>query len=84
MVRKTKDLSFEEALARLEELTQTLEKGDLPLNEALTCYQEGTALLEHCQNLLGAAEETLKVLELKGARLVGEGEKKHESQNVPD
>ncbi|BCV25118.1 exodeoxyribonuclease VII small subunit [Gelria sp. Kuro-4] len=65
MARKNKDLSFEEAMARLDELTQALEHGELPLEEALAYFKEGSALLAHCQKLLGAAEDTLKVLELK-------------------
>jgi exonuclease VII small subunit len=40
--RKRKELSFEEAMDRLEELTAALEKGDLTLEEALVCFRRVT------------------------------------------
>jgi exodeoxyribonuclease VII small subunit len=64
--RKRKELSFEEAMDRLEELTAALEKGDLTLEEALVCFREGNDLLAHCQALLETAEKSLKVLGLEG------------------
>jgi len=50
------ELSFEEALARLEEIVQRLEEGDLPLQEALALYEQGVALSRRCQDLLDEAE----------------------------
>ncbi|MGB9826015.1 MAG: exodeoxyribonuclease VII small subunit [Desulfofundulus sp.] len=64
MTRKNKELTFEAAMARLEEITQALERGDLALEEALAYFKEGTALIEHCQSLLDAAEKTLQLLEV--------------------
>ena len=42
----TKKLSFEQSLARLDEIVRHLEKGDLPLKESLTLFEEGTALIK--------------------------------------
>lgn len=45
-------LSFEQALEELDRLTRSLEKGEIPLAEALTLYQRGKALLAHTEQLL--------------------------------
>ncbi len=55
-------LSFEDALRRLEEVVERLEKGDLPLEESLRLFQEGTALVRHCEGLLRAAEAKVEML----------------------
>ena len=61
-----KKLSFEEKLSRLEEIVAALEKGDVPLEEALSLFEEGTRLAGSCSRLLDEAE--LKVVQLtKGA-----------------
>ena len=61
-----KKLSFEESLARLEEIVRHLEKGDLPLSESLSLFEEGTALLASAGKMLDEAEQ--KVVKLrKGA-----------------
>ena len=61
-----KKLSFEQSLARLDEIVRHLEKGDLPLSESLTLFEEGTALLNTCGKMLDEAEQ--KVIKIrKGA-----------------
>ena len=39
-----KKLSFEQSMARLDEIVRHLEKGDMPLNDSLALFEEGTAL----------------------------------------
>ena len=56
-------LSFEQALARLDEIVRHLEKGDLPLDESLSFFEEGTGLIKRCSLLLDEAEQ--KVVKLK-------------------
>ena len=58
-----KKLSFEESLTRLEEIVRHLEKGDMPLNDSLTLFEEGTGLIKSCSALLDEAEQ--KVVQLK-------------------
>ena len=58
-----KKLSFEQSLTRLEEIVRHLEKGDLPLNESLALFEEGTGLISACSNMLDKAEQ--KVMKLK-------------------
>ena len=55
--------SFEQALGRLDEIVRHLEKGDLPLSESMTLFEEGTGLLNLCGKLLDEAEQ--KVVKLK-------------------
>ena len=58
-----KKMTFEESLARLDEIVKLLEKGDRPLDEALTLFEEGTALVKSCGKLLDSAEQ--KVVKLQ-------------------
>jgi len=59
-------LSFEQSLARLDEIVRHLEKGDLPLSDSLKLFEEGTALLASASQMLDEAEQ--KVVKLrKGA-----------------
>jgi len=54
-----KEKTFEESLNALEEIVQRLERGDVPLEEALAAFQEGMALSKQCQDTLEKAEKTL-------------------------
>jgi len=55
-------LSFEDAYNKLEETVQKLEAGNLPLEEALTLYEQGMALAKQCGMQLDKAELTIKRL----------------------
>lgn len=58
--------SFEKSLIRLDEIVRQMERGDVPLEEALKLFEEGTSLVASCGKLLDEAE--LKVVRLtKGA-----------------
>lgn len=50
------DLSFEDALARLESIVSRLESGQAPLEESITLYEEGARLKSHCEARLKAAQ----------------------------
>ena len=54
-----KEKTFEESLNALEEIVQRLERGDVPLEEALAAFQEGMALSKQCQDTLEKADKTL-------------------------
>lgn len=56
------EMSFEEALLRLEEIVGQLEQGELSLEEALTCFQEGIGLLKFCATRLNVFQEQIEVL----------------------
>jgi exodeoxyribonuclease VII small subunit len=55
--------SFEAALAELESIVESMESGDLPLEESLTAYKRGVALVKAAHARLAAVEEQVKVLE---------------------
>ncbi len=50
------DLSFEDALARLEGIVSRLESGQAPLEESITLYEEGARLKSLCEDRLKAAQ----------------------------
>jgi exodeoxyribonuclease VII small subunit len=53
---------FEQALAELETLVERLERGDLPLDEALKTFERGVELTRHCQSALKAAQQRVEIL----------------------
>jgi len=50
------EMSFEKAMERLEEIVNSLEKGDLSLEQALEAYNEGVKLSMYCNDKLEEAE----------------------------
>lgn len=58
-----KKLNFEQSLTRLDEIVRHLEKGDLPLKDSLSLFEEGTSLIKNCETLLDEAEQ--QVVKLK-------------------
>ena len=52
-------MSFEQSLARLDEIVRHLEKGDLPLSESLSLFEEGAGLLKTCNSMLDEAEQVV-------------------------
>jgi len=57
-----KEPDFEQALAELEQLVERLERGDLPLDEALKTFERGVSLTRHCQTSLKAAQQKVEIL----------------------
>lgn len=70
MAKKASDigkLTFEDALRRLEGIVEGMEEGDVPLEELVVQFQEGTKLMKHCSGKLSDAE-------LKIQKLADDGE----------
>ena len=63
MAEKQK-LTFEQALARLEEIVAALESGDRPLEQSRSLYEEGAKLMKQCTTLLDRAEQKVRKLSL--------------------
>ncbi len=57
-----KSVTFEESITRLDEIVKALEAGDVPLEESMKLFEEGTKLAAKCAALLDTAE--LKVSKL--------------------
>ena len=51
-----KKLTFEESMLRLEQIVRAMERGDVPLEESLKLFQEGTELVRNCAKLLDEAQ----------------------------
>ena len=68
--------SFEENMARLEEIVALLEKGDAQLSQSLSLFEEGTKLAAACRTELDKAEQQVKVLvqNADGSSVLVEGE----------
>ena len=60
--KKTETSSFEEALNELEALVESMEQGELPLEESLKSFERGIALTRTCQQALKAAEQKVEIL----------------------
>jgi len=59
---KSKPPDFEKALEELEGLVGRLERGDLPLDEALKTFERGVELTRHCQAALKTAQQKVEIL----------------------
>jgi len=53
---------FEEAMERLEQIVETLESGDLALDESLKIFEEGMGLVNFCTKKLEEAEQKVTIL----------------------
>ena len=62
-----KNRSFEQNMARLEQIVRAMERGDVALEESLKLFQEGTELVRSCGKLLDDAELQVKKIMTDGA-----------------
>lgn len=59
---KSNTQTFEQNMLRLEQIVRAMERGDVPLEESLKLFQEGTALVASCGKLLDEAELQVKAI----------------------
>ncbi len=64
--------SYEQAVEELERLVQSMEAGQLPLDQLLASYQRGAELLKFCRSRLQAVEQQVQVVEGGDMRSWGE------------
>ena len=57
-------LSFEDALARLEDIVRRLESGEIKLEDAVQAYSQGVALKAHCEDKLKEAKAKVEKITL--------------------
>jgi exodeoxyribonuclease VII small subunit len=60
--KKLENLSFEESLSELDTIVQTLEQGELNLEESMALFERGLNLSQLSQTKLTAAEQKVKIL----------------------
>jgi exodeoxyribonuclease VII small subunit len=66
-----KAMTFEAALAELENIVGTLEGGKAPLAQSIAIYERGEALKSHCEALLKQAEARVEKITLRNGAAVG-------------
>lgn len=59
------DLTFEQAMQRLEEIVSLLEDGKAPLNESMALFEEGTKLSAYLTQLLDTAEQKVTMMTVR-------------------
>lgn len=72
MKSEKKDLTFEQAMSRLEEIVNLLEDGGAPLDETMKLYSEGAMLAAVCSSKLKKAEQIVEKAQGKKSKLKDE------------
>ena len=62
IVMSEENKTFETAIARLEVIVRALESGNAPLDESLSLFEEGVALVKFCNEKLDTAEQRVRML----------------------
>lgn len=61
-MKTSENKSFEEAMARLEEIVRLLENGKSSLDDSLSAFEEGISLVKYCNAKLTDAEQKVRIL----------------------
>jgi exodeoxyribonuclease VII small subunit len=64
-------MTFEEAMAALEQVVGALERGEVPLDQSIALYERGAKLKAHCAEKLKDAEEKVELIRAQEGRAVG-------------
>lgn len=64
-----KEMDFEQALKRLEEVVELLEKGEISLEESIRLFDEGMKLVHSCSQKLEWAEQQVEILMEKNGQI---------------
>ena len=59
-------MTFEDAMKELENLVESLDKGDVSLDEAIAAYDRGSQLKDHCQKKLNEAKMKVETIQSSG------------------
>lgn len=54
--------TFEQALARIDDIVMRLERGDIALDDALAMFEEATSLVRRCETMLSRAQQKITLL----------------------
>lgn len=81
MSKKIEDLSYEETVEKITNITSYLERDDLSIDESIEAFSYGVKLSNHAKKLLNSAEDKIKkVLDKEHV----DDSKKLESKNIFD
>lgn len=76
-----KNASFESNMQRLEQIVRTLERGDVPLEDSMKLFTEGTELVRSCGKLLDEAQLQVKKIMVSQDGTPAEGEFNDEAES---
>ena len=62
MSENKEKITFESAIARLEEIVRALESGSAPLDDSLSLFEEGVALVKFCNSTLDAVQQKITLI----------------------
>jgi len=82
-----KELKFETALERLQEIVNKLETGEIDLDESIKLFEEGISLVKFCSNKLDEVKHKVEILIKKEGEIIKtpfEEKKSNESMNKTD
>jgi len=71
-IQDDNELTFEDALAKLETYVRTLEQGELTLDQSLTIFEDGMRFAKFCTKKLDEAEQKIEILLEKDGDLIKE------------
>lgn len=67
MARTPKNLTFEDALDRLDDIVSAMESGEIGIEESISRYEEAMKLHQHCRAILDRAEQRIKQIQANAA-----------------
>lgn len=76
-------LSFEEALAKIEEIVEAMDSEELPLEDLVAQYENGSSLLKHCDSVLASARKRIELITLTNREENSSDNSEENSQNSP-
>jgi exodeoxyribonuclease VII small subunit len=79
--KKEQKRSFESLMGRLEEIVDLLERGDLPLDKAISLYEEGAKISAECNDFLSKTELKIKKLTKDVRGIVGVADFEEQEEN---
>ena len=56
-MQRNNKLTYEQSIARLDDIVRSMERGDVPLEQALKLFEEGAGLIASCNKMLDDAEQ---------------------------
>ena len=76
-------LSFEEALSNIEEIVDSMESEQLPLEDLVTQYEKGSVLLKHCESVLSSARKRIELITLANREDSGQDTAQTSASSTP-
>lgn len=64
MAQPLRKLKFEDAMKRLDQIVEAMERGEVGIEDAIKKYEEAMALKAHCQRILDDAEQRIRKIQL--------------------